>query len=82
MKKRRYQSEDDGALSFRCLFVSRLSIIHQCRRTLGEGAVRELFSIKFLSGSILAVIHGERIDTGVAFRGKKDGCTCDGAVDE
>lgn len=71
MKKRRYQFEDVGALSFRCLFVFRLSIIHQCRRSRGEGAVHELFSIKFLSGGILAVIHGERIDTRVAFGGEK-----------
>lgn len=66
-----YQFEDVGALSFRCLFVFRLSIIHQCRRTFGEGAVHELFSIKFLSGGILAVIQGERIDTRVACGGKK-----------
>ena len=71
VKKRRHQFEDVGALSFRCLFVFRLSIIHQCRRTLAEGAVHELFSITFLSGGIWAVIHRERIDTRVTFAGGK-----------
>lgn len=52
-----YRFEDVGALSFRCLFVFHLSIIHPCQSELSEGTVHELFSIKSLSGAILAVIH-------------------------
>lgn len=52
-----YQFEDVGALSFRCLFVFHLSISHPCQSVLSEGTVHELFSIKSLSGAILAVFH-------------------------
>lgn len=52
-----YRFEDVGALSFRCLFVFHLSISHPCQSVLSEGTVHELFSIKSLSGAILAVFH-------------------------
>lgn len=52
-----YRFEDFGALSLRCLFVFHLSISHPCQSVLSEGAVHELFSIKSLSGAILAVFH-------------------------
>lgn len=47
--------EDVGALSFRCLFVFHLSISHPCQSVFREETVHELFSIKSLSGAILAV---------------------------
>lgn len=52
-----YRFQDVGALSFRCLFVFHLSISHPCQSVLSEGTVHELFSIKSLSGAILAAFH-------------------------
>lgn len=43
--------------SFRCVFVFHLSISHPCQSALREGRVNELFSIKSLSDSILAIFH-------------------------
>lgn len=55
-----YQFGEVGALSFRCVFVFHLSISHPCLSVLREGTVHELFSIKSLSGAILAIFHQEK----------------------